>query len=107
MAKVEFTYRSGGTRSISERDAKILSKLGRGTYLTRDLVAAPPAPVQVFTPPPAPVPAPAPEPDPVAEAPAVDLDAEGNAWDADLHVSTKLKNADGTWRKRPGAKTQE
>lgn len=35
---------------------------------------------------------------------AVELDSEGVAWDAATHVATKLKNADGTWRKRPGAK---
>lgn len=36
--------------------------------------------------------------------PSVDLDSENMAWDEALHVSTKLKNADGTWRKKPGAR---
>src|SRR3546814_1734186 len=34
----------------------------------------------------------------------VELDSAGDEWNADLHVSTKLQNADGTWRKKPGAK---
>jgi hypothetical protein len=31
-----------------------------------------------------------------------DVDAKGAPWDATLHTSTKLKNSDGTWRKKPG-----
>lgn len=86
---------------MSESQARLLVKLGRAQYITRDMVAAPVAPVQDFTPPTF-VPA------PVQEAiPSADLDSDGTAWDADLHVSTKLKNSDGTWRKRPGAKTPE
>jgi hypothetical protein len=34
--------------------------------------------------------------------PMVEVDANGVEWDAALHTSTKLKNADGTWRKKPG-----
>ncbi len=30
------------------------------------------------------------------------LDSIGAEWDASLHTSTKLKNSDGTWRKKPG-----
>lgn len=30
-----------------------------------------------------------------------ELDSAGEEWDADLHVRTKAKNADGTWRKKP------
>lgn len=45
---VPFTYKNGRERKMLERDAKILTKLGRGTYLTADMRAAPvvaPAPV--------------------------------------------------------------
>lgn len=38
--KVNFTYTNGRERVMLERDAKILAKLGRGTYLTRDMHAA-------------------------------------------------------------------
>jgi hypothetical protein len=41
MTKVDFTYKDGRTRSIPEAHAKILGKLKRGTYQTRDMVAAP------------------------------------------------------------------
>lgn len=35
--------------------------------------------------------------------PAEELDSAGHAWNAELHASTKSKNADGTWKKRRGA----
>lgn len=35
-------------------------------------------------------------------APAVEVDSSGVEWHAALHASTKLKNSDGTWRKKPG-----
>lgn len=56
-------------------NAKKLAYVGGMTYQTRALVAAP---VQV------------------------EVDSSGAAWDAALHTSTKLKNSDGTWRKKPG-----
>lgn len=31
-----------------------------------------------------------------------DVDSTGAPWDGSLHTSTKLKNSDGTWRKKPG-----
>ena len=34
---------------------------------------------------------------------AEELDSAGHAWNAELHASTKSKNADGTWKKRRGA----
>lgn len=34
---------------------------------------------------------------------AEDLDSAGHPWNAELHSSTKSKNADGTWKKRRGA----
>ena len=59
-----------------------------------------PAAAAAFTPPaPAPV---APPPAPQPEA-AVELDSEGQPWNAELHASTKAKIADGTWRKKRGA----
>lgn len=33
----------------------------------------------------------------------VEVDSTGAAWDANLHVASKLKNMNGTWRKKPGA----
>lgn len=98
MAHVEFKYTAGHTRKMLERDAKILSKLGKGSYLTRDLAAYRPVLLQEAMPP---------EPlQPVPEQEEEeDVDSVGDAWDEAIHVSTKLKNADGTWRKRPGAKS--
>jgi len=40
---------------------------------------------------------------PEAPAPTVELDSEGQPWNAELHASTKAKIADGTWRKKRGA----
>lgn len=37
------------------------------------------------------------------DEPAEDLDSAGQPWNAELHASTKSKNADGTWKKRRGA----
>jgi hypothetical protein len=63
------------------------------------VVAETPAPVPpaaaVFTAPPAPAAAP--------PMPEVELDSEGQPWNAELHASTKAKIADGTWRKKRGA----
>lgn len=51
--QVNFTYANGRERKMLERDAKILTKLGRGTYLTTAMQAAPvaaPAPVKANVP---------------------------------------------------------
>lgn len=37
--KVEFSYKNGRVRVMAERDARILQKLGKGSYLTRDMRA--------------------------------------------------------------------
>lgn len=37
--KVIFQHKSGRKQSMSRRDAEILKKLGRGTYMTRDMQA--------------------------------------------------------------------
>lgn len=39
--KVNFQYANGRERMMSRRDANILQKLGRGTYMTRDMRAQP------------------------------------------------------------------
>ena len=39
----------------------------------------------------------------VAAAVTGELDSAGQPWNAELHASTKSKNADGTWKKRRGA----
>lgn len=43
----------------------------------------------------------------VAEPQAEELDSAGQPWNAELHASTKSKNADGTWKKRRGAATAQ
>lgn len=43
-----------------------------------------------------------PKPDPVAPPPGVDVDNSGLPWDARIHASTKVKNADGSWRNKRG-----
>lgn len=39
MQKVTFTFNGGQERSLSPRDAELLRRLGKGTYLTRDMRA--------------------------------------------------------------------
>lgn len=46
----------------------------------------------------------------VVEAPAVEdieVDSAGDVWDAAIHAASKIKNLNGTWRKKPGAAAQE
>jgi len=45
MNKVTFTFKTGRERVLSERDARLLHRLGKGTYLTRDMAAAPVVPI--------------------------------------------------------------
>lgn len=59
MEKVTFTYKNGRERMLSARDAELLQRLGKGTYLTRDMAAA--RPVAVVA--------------PVGERKDIDLDA--------------------------------
>lgn len=42
MPKVNFTHKNGREQIMSERYAGILKKVGRGTYMTRDMRAADP-----------------------------------------------------------------
>lgn len=41
MHKVLFSYKSGRERLIPKRDADLLARLGKGTYMTRDMAAQP------------------------------------------------------------------
>lgn len=67
MQKVNFTYKNGRERMLSARDAELLQRLGKGTYLTRDMAAARPLEVVL----------------PVADNKGVDLDSlDGDALHA-------------------------
>lgn len=85
MSRVSFKFQNGKERKMSSIAADILARRGLGTYMTRDMVASRP------------------------EVPAVaaEFDSAGQEWNSDLHVATKLKNQNGTWRKKPGAAAQE
>lgn len=50
MQKVTFTYKNGRERMLSARDAELLQRLGKGSYLTRDMAASHPASVGVTLP---------------------------------------------------------
>lgn len=39
MSKVTFMHKGGREQVMHEKFAKVLSKMGRGTYMTRDMVA--------------------------------------------------------------------
>ena len=85
MAKVKvFDAHSGREKMMEPRFAKILTGIKPQRYMTRDMKAAEPADIPVLT-------------------DEVELDSAGEAWNEELHVATKIRNVDGTWRKRPGA----
>lgn len=71
MNKVTFTYNTGRERVIPERDARLLQRLGKGTYLTRDM--APAMPLQA---------APTPDPQGLSAAPVVVPELDLDAMDA-------------------------
>jgi hypothetical protein len=79
MAKVDFTYNNGRVRAMLPAHAEALQKMKYGTYMTRDMVAE-------------------------RAVPVAEVDSEGQRWDETMHVASKAKNKDGTWRKKPGAK---
>lgn len=79
MSRVTFKFKNGKERQMPSVLADVLTRRGMGTYMTRDLVAARPS------------------------VPAVEVDSAGDEWNPDLHVASKLKNQNGTWRKKPGA----
>lgn len=64
--------------------ADVLSRRGMGEYLTRDMVASS-----------------------RPSLPPVQVDSAGDEWNAELHVATKLKNQNGTWRKKPTARVAD
>lgn len=89
------SMRAGADFEATSRDARILIAIGKAAYQTRVMTAAAPASAPAPTAPIVAAPPPAPD--------APELDSAGAAWDESVHVSTRLKNADGTWRRRPGA----
>jgi hypothetical protein len=40
MSKINFTHKNGRVQTMPRRFADVLQKLGRGSYLTRDMTAA-------------------------------------------------------------------
>lgn len=38
---------------------------------------------------------------------ALEHDTAGVVWNAEIHAAAKIKNQDGTWRKKPGAKADQ
>lgn len=76
-------YKPGDVFELPDRAAKVLIKIkkleasdGEMTYQTRAMPAGRTVPAEV--------------------------DSAGATYDPTLHTSTKLKNSDGTWRKKPG-----
>jgi len=49
MSTVDFTYNNGRQRVMAERYAKVLNRLGHGTYLTRDMQAQPVSTIGIST----------------------------------------------------------
>lgn len=83
-------YPNGRRKEVRDTVGRALVKIkgvkevSEGSYLTRDMADQPK----------------------VAKV-LPELDSAGNAWDENLHVASKLKNLNGTWRKKPGAAAQE
>ncbi|MCG7328051.1 hypothetical protein [Achromobacter sp. ACRQX] len=50
MSKVTFIHKDGREQVMPRRYAEILNKVGRGTYMTRDMTAAPPSQPTIPTP---------------------------------------------------------
>lgn len=95
----------GAEIELTDRQARLLTKLGRAQYMTRDMVAAPAQAVQEAAPAAAPA---ADEHEPQQQAQAFDeLDSSGAPWDERMHSGTRSQNTDGTWRKRPGARAAD
>lgn len=93
MNRVTFTFKNGYKRKMLTAAADILTKRGLGTYQTRDIAHIPEVQKikdasEIFT-------------------PDEELDSAGESWNADLHVASKIKNQDGTWRKKRGAISHE
>lgn len=80
MSRVTFKFKNGMERKMMAIQAEVLFKRGLGTYMTSDMGNKPA----------------------VIKA-SVEVDSAGDEWNPDLHVASKLKNQNGTWRKKPGA----
>lgn len=114
--KVTIIDKAGKRKTMAASHADVLVRIGRATYMTRDMAAVPVAPL---TPAAEPAEPPVVKPEslivPAANPSGAtgqqdafgggndtdDVDSAGAKWDENLHVSTKTKNADGTWRKKP------
>lgn len=81
MSRVTFKFKNGMERKMMAIQADLLFKRGLGTYMTSDMGHKPT----------------------IIKAPAAEVDSTGDEWNPDLHVASKLKNQNGTWRKKPGA----
>lgn len=90
MSRVIFKFQNGKERKMPTVLAEVLYRKGMGTYLTRDMVASRPT-IQPL--------------DSRSGNPISDelVDSAGDVWNPELHVASKLKNQNGTWRKKPGA----
>lgn len=117
--KVIFTHKNGRTQEMDEKAAKLLSKVKRGTYQTRDMVAeslVQSVVIPEYSPPNIPPAEPAQLDtdteardrvlDQITQSVNTEIDSSGTAWNADIHTATKIRNQDGTWRKKPGAKVE-
>lgn len=94
MSRVNFKFQNGKERRIPTVLAEVLNRRGMGTYLTRDMVAESTK---------------IPAMQSMGSNQSLDdlVDSAGTVWNAEIHVATKLKNMNGTWRKKPGAAAQE
>lgn len=81
MSRVTFKFKNGMERKMMAIQADVLFKRGLGTYLTTDMGHKPG----------------------VIKAAEPETDSAGEVWNPDFHVASKLKNQNGTWRKKPGA----
>lgn len=90
MPKVVFRYKNGREKEMSDRYAVVLEKIGHGSYMTRDMRAVMPV-VHIAS--------------PVEQQ--VELDDNGVPFDPELHAESKVKNKDGSWRKKPGSKAAD
>lgn len=95
-------YAPGDEFEFPDKTAKIFIRLGKlvavgaaPTYQTRMMQAEAPAVVQIER---------AATVESVAQ---LDLDSLGAEWNETLHSSTKARNTDGTWRKRPGPRSAD
>jgi hypothetical protein len=82
--KVQFDYFNGRTKMVTPQTAKLLHRINRGTYETRDLRAGP-----------------------ATASTEGAFDSAGVVYNPEIHASTRSLNNDGTWRKKPGAAAQE